>query len=143
MVGVIIAGHGNFASGIESVIKLIVGEQENIRIVDFLEQHSTEDLKRNILENINELNCNSYLIFTDIPGGSPFKASVEVSMDNENIEVISGTNVPMIMEILFDRDNEEVEKLKQRAIETGKKQILSFELKESKKEKEIKIEDGI
>ena len=37
MNGVILTSHGNFASGLYSTIKMIAGEFENIRIVEFHE----------------------------------------------------------------------------------------------------------
>ena len=37
MKGIIVTGHGNFASGIESTMKLIMGEQEKIAFIDFKE----------------------------------------------------------------------------------------------------------
>lgn len=141
MIGLIIAGHGEFAKGINSVIELVAGKQELVETVDFLESHSTGDLKNNIKNAISNMNAEGTLVFTDIPGGSPFKMAVELSMENEGIEVIAGTNVPMIMEILFDRENVDLVELKNRAMETGKKQIVTFEMK--KKEEENIDEDGI
>ena len=38
MVGLIISGHGNFASGLRTSLKLIAGEASNIEYVDFIEQ---------------------------------------------------------------------------------------------------------
>lgn len=141
MIGLIITGHGEFAKGINSVIELVAGKQELVETVDFLESHSTDDLKNNIKNAIDNMNAEGYLVFTDIPGGSPFKMAVELSMENDGIEVIAGTNVPMIMEILFDRENVDLLELKERAMETGKKQIVTFEMK--KKEKQQLEDDGI
>ncbi|NBI07340.1 PTS galactosamine/N-acetylgalactosamine transporter subunit IIA [Senegalia massiliensis] len=141
MIGLIITGHGEFAKGINSVIELVAGKQENVATVDFLENHSTEDLKNNLKEKIENMNTEGTLIFTDIPGGSPFKMAVELSMEHDDIEVIAGTNVPMIMEILFDRENVDLLELKNRAMEVGKKQIVTFEMK--KKQKQQDEDDGI
>ncbi|MGO1371804.1 MAG: PTS galactosamine/N-acetylgalactosamine transporter subunit IIA [Senegalia sp. (in: firmicutes)] len=141
MIALIIAGHGEFAKGLNSVIELVAGKQELVETVDFLESDSTDDLKNNIKKAIDNMNAEGTLIFTDIPGGSPFKMSVELSMENEGIEVIAGTNIPMIMEILFDRENVDLVELKERAMETGKKQIVTFEMK--KKEKQELEDDGI
>ncbi|MBS4535759.1 PTS sugar transporter subunit IIA [Clostridium sp. D2Q-14] len=142
MTGIIIAGHGNFASGMYSVIKLVAGEQENLEVVDFLEGDSTEDLKEKMIKELDKINEEECLFFTDIPGGSPFKTAVEISMEREGCEVISGSNVPMIMEILFDRDGSNIEELKERAMETGKNQIKSFELRKNRDKKE-NIDEGI
>ena len=37
MIGIIVAGHGNFASGITSMLELVVGKPENYEYIDFLQ----------------------------------------------------------------------------------------------------------
>ena len=64
-----------------------------------------------------------------------------LSSELENIEVISGTNVPMLLEILFDRAEGAIADVKERAIDTGKKQILSFEVESSEQTNDY--EEGI
>lgn len=140
MTGIIISGHGNFATGLLSAIKLVMGNQENLEAVDFLETHSTEELKNNIQSAMYKMNVDGYLFFTDISGGSPFKSCVELSLKNGNSEVIAGSNVPMIMEILINRlDNPKI--LMNKAIEIGKDQILSFDI--NKINKKVEVSDGI
>lgn len=141
MIGVIIVGHGEFAKGINSVIELVAGKQESIELVDFLQGDSSETLRENIEKAIKVLNTKEVIIFTDIPGGTPFKESVLLSTQMENIEVIAGTNIPMILEILFDRNVGTIKEVAKRAIETGKNQILSFEMDDSENDEEL--DDGI
>lgn len=49
MIGMILCGHGNFASGMYSAIKLIAGEQEDFATVDFSAGMSSEELKEQLL----------------------------------------------------------------------------------------------
>ena len=44
MVGLLITGHGHFATGLGSSLRLITGNTENIEYVDFEADHSTETL---------------------------------------------------------------------------------------------------
>lgn len=141
MIGLIIVGHGEFAKGINSAIELVAGEQKLVEVVPFLQNHSTDDLKINIEKALKKMATEEVLIFTDIPGGSPFKAAVELSMTREGIEVIAGTNVPMVMEILFDREGTNLIEVRNKAMDAGKQQIVTFEMKEEV-ENEIE-EDGI
>lgn len=46
MIGLIVTGHGNFATGLTSSLKLIAGEPKNYVAVDFLESYSVDDLER-------------------------------------------------------------------------------------------------
>ncbi|MGG7144270.1 PTS galactosamine/N-acetylgalactosamine transporter subunit IIA [Clostridium nigeriense] len=130
MVGLIISGHGNFASGLHTSLKLISGEHSNIEYVDFEETDSTETLKEkyyNSLKNLN--NCESILALSDLAGGSPFKTLVEVKTEIEKpMEVIGGANLPMLLEISMTKDIiEDLSSLSESAIEIGKRGVVKFE----------------
>lgn len=74
MVGIIITGHSNFATGIASAVKLVAGQQKNLEAVDFPDTYSTEELKTKLTEALDKLEeCKNIIFFTDIVGGSPFK----------------------------------------------------------------------
>ena len=104
MIGVIIAGHGNFATGVESAIKMIAGACDNLISVDFEVSMNENDLRQKIDQAINELNKNEHIIvFCDILGGSPFKISVEQS--NSQSIVVYGSNVSFILEVVIERNN--------------------------------------
>ena len=55
MVGIIITGHCNFATGIASAVKLVAGQQKNLEAVDFLDTYSTEELKTKLTEALDKL----------------------------------------------------------------------------------------
>ena len=44
MVGILIAGHGGFPSGVLSAVNLVAGNPGNVAAVDFVEGMSTDDL---------------------------------------------------------------------------------------------------
>lgn len=143
MIGLIISGHGNFASGLRTSLKLIAGEPCNIEYVDFEETNSIEDLRKKYyasLENLN--NCDSILALTDLAGGSPFKTLVEVKTQIEKpLEVIGGTNLPMLLEISMTKDIiDDLQSLSQSAIEVGKSGVVKFEFIVHEEEES---EDGI
>ena len=94
---IIITGHGKFGYGLKSSLNFIVGENDSIKFVDFTEEKSPESLKEEIKRNLKETNDKVY-IFTDLLGGTPFKVSSELALENSNIEVLCGTNLPMLVE---------------------------------------------
>lgn len=143
MIGIIISGHGNFATGIQSSLNLISGEFKNVLYVDFLPTDSTNDLKEKYKEALKQLeDCNEILGLTDLVGGSPFKTLVELSVEVEkNIEVIGGVNVPMAIETTMSKDiYDNLADLTNTALNTGKDSIVKFELIETQ---EDNFEDGI
>lgn len=136
MIGLVITGHGNFATGLTSSVKLIAGEPKNYQSVDFLESYSPADLERELKKAFDGLaDCDGIIVMSDLAGGSPFKVAVTVAQEYKNIQVIGGTNLPMILEISMARTVvEDIDSLVNMAINTGKDQIVKFELKKPKVE---------
>lgn len=131
MVGLIITGHGKFATGLTSSVNLIGGEQANYEAVDFLAEYSTDDLDRELRKAMDNLkDCEGIIVMADLPGGSPFKTAVIAGQDYKDVRVIAGTNLPMICEIAMARTMiEDIDSLVDMALNTGKDQIVKFEMK--------------
>lgn len=143
MIGIIISGHGNFATGLRSSLNLIAGNTTNVEYVDFLESDSTKTLKEKYINALNNLsNCNDILALTDLAGGSPFKTLVELKTEVEaQLEVVGGTNLPMILEVSMAKNFiDDLSMLLGTALEVGKNGVVKFELVEHIEET---CEDGI
>ncbi|MFV0381721.1 MAG: PTS galactosamine/N-acetylgalactosamine transporter subunit IIA [Breznakia sp.] len=146
MVGIIITGHGNFGSGLTSSLKLIAGEPQAYETVDFIEAYSTEDLDRELRAAIDRLDdCEGIIVLSDLPGGSPFKTAVMITQDYKKpIEVIAGTNLPMLIELSMARTMmEDMSMLVAMALNTGKEQVVKFEMKTPKTKVANDDEGGI
>ncbi|MGB4985823.1 MAG: PTS galactosamine/N-acetylgalactosamine transporter subunit IIA [Erysipelotrichaceae bacterium] len=143
MIGMIVTGHGNFATGLTSSVKLIAGMPELYEMVDFVETDTTDDLKANLNKAVDNLSgCEAIMVFSDLMGGSPFKTAVEVSMmRTENIKVLAGTNLGMLIEISMARQFiEDFDMLCDMAVNTGKDQVIKYTYVERVQEES---EDGI
>lgn len=131
MIGIIVTGHGHFASGITSSIELICGKQEKYVAIDF-DGEGTEKLEndlRNAFEELKE--CEGIIVFSDLAGGSPYKLAAIEAENHQNAKVLSGTNLPMLCEISMARTMiEDFETLVTMAINTGKDGIQVFEMPE-------------
>lgn len=142
MIGLIVTGHANFSTGMTSSVNLIAGEQEAYRSVDFLPTYGTEELAAEISKAMDELkDCEGIIIFTDLMGGSPFNVSAQLANGKDNVRIVAGTNLPMLVEIVMSRkfmDN--LDELVDSVLETGKEQVTKFEFKQVVQEES---EDGI
>ena len=132
MIGLLVTGHANFGTGITSSVNLIAGEQEAYQAVDFLPTYSTEDLTREITKALDELKeCEGVIIFTDLMGGTPFNVSAQIGHGKDDIRIVAGTNLPMLVEIVMSRkfmDN--LDELVDSVLETGKEQVTKYEFKQ-------------
>ena len=132
MIGLVVTGHANFGTGITSSVNLIAGEQEAYKAVDFLPTYSTEDLTREITKALDELkDCEGVIIFTDLMGGTPFNVSAQLGHGKDNIRIVAGTNLPMLVEIVMSRKfMDDLDELVDSVLETGKEQVTKYEFKQ-------------
>ena len=142
MIGLIVTGHANFGSGMTSSVNLIAGEQEAYRYVDFLPTYGTEELTEEIAKAMDELkDCEGIIIFTDLMGGSPFNVAASLGQGKENVRIVAGTNLPMLVEIVMSRKfMDDLDGLVESVLETGKEQVTKYEFKQVVQEES---EDGI
>lgn len=133
MLGILITGHGNFATGLKSSIELIAGASDHFRYVDF-PGDSTDKLTEDQNKAFDELShCDGVLVLADLVGGSPFKSAAECKFarPDQKIEVVGGSNLPMMIEAATTADlYEDPIDLADSLIETGKEFIIRFELEE-------------
>ena len=147
MVGIIITGHGQFAKGFTSAIELIAGPQEKYIAVNF--ENEVDQLTTDLTNAIESLqDCDGILVFSDLAGGSPFKTAALLAAQHGNMEVIAGTNLPMLAEIVMARTfGMDLETLTNMAINTGKDQIVRFDLasllNDSQNDENDDFSDGI
>lgn len=140
MIGLIVTGHGHFATGLTSSIDLIAGSQDNYVAVDF-DGEGTEKLENDLKAAIEKLSgCEGIIVFSDLAGGSPLKTAAIVTAGNPNVKVIAGTNLPMLCEIAMARTMiEDLDMLVSSALNVGKDGVQLFEMPEIADEKR---EDG-
>ena len=129
MFGIIVTGHGNFATGITSSLELIIGKQEQYVAVDFPQTDTKTELENKIRQAIELYKEEErILIFCDLLSGSPFNVSIMEAMNDDRIRVIYGTNLGMLIEALMERmQGESFETVVADAIECGKAQIGIFD----------------
>lgn len=100
MIGLIMSAHGQYASGLKTGLDLVVGERENIKVLDFAGENVNEykdEFEALIKEMIKKYD--TLAIATDIAGGTPFNTAVMLTNDNDKISVFSGLNFQLAYEL--------------------------------------------
>ena len=124
MISVIIGTHGMFSEEILKSAEMIFGNQENVGTVTFKPGEGVENLVEKYNKLINELDCTDGVLFmVDLFGGSPFNAASIIAMKHDNMEIVAGVNLPMILETLGSRDFSSLSELLAIAENSGKEAI--------------------
>lgn len=128
MFGIIIMGHGHFATGIQSSLELIMGKTDDLIAIDFPEESNKEILSVQLDQAIASFQSQDHiLIMTDLFGGSPFNVAMERALSNEKIRLLYGTNLAMLMELVVQRNyHDENDLIHEAIVEVGKKQVGYF-----------------
>jgi len=110
-VGLLLLSHQGFASNLLETAKNMLGICPlNIRILEVPLDASLEDTQQQAQDYIRQLNQgDGVLILTDLYGGTPSNIG-HVIIDQVNIKMVSGLNLPMLVKVLnyADADLEEI-----------------------------------
>lgn len=126
MIGCIVTGHGNFAPGLSAAVEMIAGKQEQFEVVPFLEEEPLETFEAKLQEALLKLlnETTGVIIFSDLLGGTPFRTAMIAAAPYTNVEVITGTNLPMLIEIgLLRTFEDDIQGLADKAVEVGQQGI--------------------
>lgn len=144
MIAVILSGHGGFASGLGQAVDQVIGEQEQFSTIDFPASMTTEQLEVAMRSTIETVDSGDGIVFlTDLLGGTPFRVASLLSRKRSDIEVITGTNMQMVAEMLLERDELNLEQFCQQALVCGHRGMTTLEAELSEKPQQVTIEDGI
>ncbi|QLY80346.1 PTS sugar transporter subunit IIA [Clostridium intestinale] len=127
MPAVVVATHGRFSEELVKSSEMIFGKQENVEYITFMPGEGTEDLTRKYSEAIKALDIENGLIFlVDLFGGSPFNAATSIVVENENMDIVTGVNLPMLLEVFGARASSSISELVKIAENSGKESIRPF-----------------
>ena len=134
MTHIIVATHGKFSEEIVNSAAMVYGEDENCHVVTFLPGEGGEHLIEKYNAIIATLPENEPVLFlVDLFGGSPYNAASRVASERDNTDIVTGINLPMLLEVLDAKDGASLDELVETAKEVGVAAVKSFrQPKESK-----------
>jgi PTS system mannose-specific IIA component len=128
MVRAVIIGHGEFAKAMVDTAEQIVGRQPDVEIVSN-KGFSGEKLSEKIAQIIGLQKVPDTLIFLDLPGGSCTISCYALLKNNSDLNIISGINLPMLIEFFMLREKHTARELVPILIKKGKDNIIQLRRK--------------
>lgn len=119
----VIATHSTYAEGLYNAIKFFKSDCNNVRFINaYVEDQEFEKTFRNTIEDIKQKNL---IIFTDMAGGSVNQVVTNLSKEY-NYKIITGINIPLILELIFSSDDLTFDDLK-KSVKNAKEQLMLIE----------------
>ena len=100
---ILIATHGKMASGIRYTAELIVGKMDEITTIDAYVTPE-DNVEKKFEEYFAQHENDRIFVFTDLMGGSVNQKLLGYSQ-KENVTLITGTNLPVLMQIMMADDD--------------------------------------
>ena len=123
MIGMILVSHGHLAEEMKAVLEHIVGKQDAVETVGIFSDDDMEKRRAEIQEKIKQVDSgDGVIILTDMFGGTPSNLAISV-MEQANIEVIAGVNLPMLIKLAQLRTSLPLKEASEGAQEAGRKYI--------------------
>ena len=123
LVGLVLVTHGNLALEFISAMQHVVGKQEKVAAVCIGPEDDMEMRRQEILDKVGEVDSGAgVVVLTDMFGGTPSNLAISV-MEQANIEVIAGVNLPMLIKLAQLRTSLPLKEASEGAQEAGRKYI--------------------
>ncbi|MFB6469215.1 PTS sugar transporter subunit IIA [Cytobacillus sp. Hz8] len=103
----IIASHGRYAIEARNSCQMITGLTEKIHPIAFTESMGLEDVVCQYEELIKKYTDDSITIIVDILGGTPCNAAIIVANKYENITIVAGLSLAILIPLSLGESLEE------------------------------------
>jgi fructoselysine/glucoselysine PTS system EIIA component len=119
----LIATHGNLATGVKSTLDIIIGQTENVFLIEAYVKEN-KGIESDLAALLKKLGKNEELIiFTDLLGGSITNQAVQFTQ-GRNVHIVSGFNLALLIEVLMAETSTPAEEVIESAIQNAKEQIV-------------------
>ena len=136
MIGLVVVTHGRLAVELIAALEHVVGPQSAVKTICIGPDDDMEKRRKEILSSVEKVDSGKgVILLTDMFGGTPSNLAISI-MDQTNVEIIAGVNMPMLIKLASNRKAGSLKKVALEAQDAGRKYInIASGLLDGKKEK--------
>ena len=122
-VTVIVAAHGELAEALVSAAALIAGPRPDVVGLGLAPGETPSMFEARLAAAVAA--GGAVLILADLFGGTPWNASMRLARGRPELRVVSGVNLPMLLEVVLARDGAGLDALARLAQHAGAEAVRS------------------
>ena len=123
MIGMVLVTHGRLALELFAALEHVVGPQAQTASICIGPDDDMEQRRAEIVAAVEKVDTGSgVVVLTDMFGGTPSNLAISI-MENANVEVIAGVNLPLLIKLASARSSETIANAVLQAQEAGRKYI--------------------
>lgn len=123
MIGMVLVTHGRLALELFAALEHVVGPQTQTASICIGPDDDMEQRRAEIVAAVDKVESGSgVVVLTDMFGGTPSNLAISI-MENANVEVIAGVNLPLLIKLASVRSTESMADAVLQAQDAGRKYI--------------------
>jgi mannose/fructose/sorbose-specific phosphotransferase system IIA component len=123
---ILVVAHGNLAAELVASAAMIAGDVEDVVPVSLAVGERPEDLSGKIASALERLGPGRpAVLLVDLFGGSPATAAAQLLERYPSLEIVTGVNLPMLLELLLTREGEDAAALASSAARSGQEGVVN------------------
>lgn len=102
---IIITSHDELCEGYLKAAQLILGiDCAEVSVLSFAANMATDDFEEKMRALVEQNLSRPLLILCDLLGGTPANIAAKFVLGNDQVEVLAGINLPLVLEILVQQE---------------------------------------
>ena len=123
MTGLVLVTHAGLAGALKSAAEMIVGSIDSCATVEVTPGEHADDIMARVVSAVEAVSADGAIIMTDLFGGTPSNMAMSFLKEGR-IEVLTGVNLPMLIEFCSKRGRMSVADLASELLRSGREGII-------------------
>jgi mannose/fructose/sorbose-specific phosphotransferase system IIA component len=125
MVNIVVVSHADLCEALIRSTEMIAGPIEGVYTVSLVPEDSPESFGAKLDATMAGIEGQDTLILIDLFGGTPYNVAARYVL-KENVECLTGANLPMLLELVMARDAATLPELAQEIAEAGQGSVKNL-----------------
>ncbi len=125
MVNIVIVSHADLGDALIRAVEMIAGQAEGLYSVSLFPGDSPEGLGEKLEAALQEIEGQETLVLIDLFGGTPYNVAARQVL-KENVECVTGANLPMLLELIMSRDGVSLPELAKEIAQAGQESVKNL-----------------
>jgi PTS system mannose-specific IIA component len=123
MTGLVVVTHAGLATSLIAAATMITGTSDGCEAVELHADDPADGLVARIAASLGRVGQDGAIIMTDMFGGTPSNAAMSFLQEG-TVEVVTGVNLPMMVEFLSRRERMSLEELSASLLRCGRESVI-------------------
>lgn len=117
--------HADLGDALFRAAEMIVGATEGLYSVSLFPEDSPEGFGEKLEAALQPIEGEETLVLIDLFGGTPYNVAARQVL-KDNVECVTGANLPMLLELIMSRDDASLSELAEEITRAGQESVKNL-----------------